>query len=115
MSMLAEFLDCTKNSRSLFTDTKISDSYVMQELNSHPVIFLSFLNVKGDTAEELFYQLELVIKEEFEKFLFLTQEESLPDIKKKHSIRFTNAYVRQGTVFRKRTVSAMPLQNYVKY
>lgn len=83
MSMLAEFLDCTKNSRSLFTDTKISDSYVMQELNSHPVIFLSFLNVKGDTAEELFYQLELVIKEEFEKFLFLTQEESLPDIKKK--------------------------------
>ena len=62
MSMLAEFLDCTKNSRSLFAETKISCSDAMQELNGHPVIFLSFLNVKGDTAEELLYQLEIVIK-----------------------------------------------------
>ena len=51
MSMLAEFLDCTKNSGDLFADTWISDSYVMEEMNQHPVIFLSFLNVKGDCPE----------------------------------------------------------------
>ena len=38
MSMLAEFLDCTKDSAALFADTRISGSYLMEELNRHPEI-----------------------------------------------------------------------------
>ncbi|MCI9174223.1 MAG: AAA family ATPase [Lachnospiraceae bacterium] len=102
MSMLAEFLDCTKNSRSLFAETKISCSDAMQELNGHPVIFLSFLNVKGDTAEELLYQLEIVIKEEYEKFLFLTCEEAFPDRKKQSFLQTYSSLCQPGNEIQKR-------------
>ena len=57
MSMLSEFLDCTKRSEDLFAGMKVSESFVMAELNKHPVIFVSFLNVKGDTADGMLYQL----------------------------------------------------------
>lgn len=47
MSMLAEFLDCTKDSSDLFCGTKITKSVHYKELNRYPVVFLSFLNVKA--------------------------------------------------------------------
>ncbi len=103
MSMLAEFLDCTKDSRALFIETKISGSHAMQEINNHPVIFLSFLNVKGDTANELLYQLEIVIKEEYEKFLFLIHEESLPEIKKRAFQQVYECLCQTGDEIRKKS------------
>lgn len=79
MSMLAEFLDCTKNAGELFAGTKISGSYVMQEMNEHPVIFLSFLNVKGDRAERMLDQLGATIKEEYKRFYEIINDGTLPD------------------------------------
>lgn len=71
MSMLAEFLDCTKKSADIFKGTKINDSPVVQEMNKHPVIFISFLNVKGDTAEDMLYQLAYVLEREYDKYHLL--------------------------------------------
>ena len=47
MTMLREFFDITKDSGELFKGLKISQTAYMQELNSRPVIFLSFKDCKG--------------------------------------------------------------------
>ena len=47
MTMLREFFDITKDSGELFKGLKISQTAHMQELNSRPVIFLSFKDCKG--------------------------------------------------------------------
>ena len=83
MSMLAEFLDCTKDSAALFADTRISGSYLMEELNRHPVIFLSFLNVKGDCADRMLDELRITLKQEYERYLPIVNDGSLPDVQKK--------------------------------
>lgn len=80
MSMLAEFLDCTKDSADLFAGTRISGSYVMEEMNRHPVIFLSFLNVKGGSAERMLDELRITLKREYERYLSVVNDGTLPDV-----------------------------------
>ena len=47
MTMLREFFDITKDSGELFEGLRINQTAYMQELNSRPVIFLSFKDCKG--------------------------------------------------------------------
>lgn len=47
MSMMAEFFDITKDSRTLFVGTYISKTSCVSEMNQYPVIFLTFKNCKG--------------------------------------------------------------------
>ena len=68
MSMLAEFLDCTKDSRMIFEGTKVSRTEWMVELNQHPVVFLSLLEIKSDTAEGMLWQLTGRIREEYKRY-----------------------------------------------
>lgn len=68
MSMLAEFLDCTKDSEALFEGTKISKSEVIDEINQYPVVFLSFLNVRGDTPHEMIQQLTVALRGEYARY-----------------------------------------------
>lgn len=68
MSMLAEFLDCTKDSEALFKGTKISKSEVIDEINQYPVVFLSFLNVRGDTPHEMIQQLTVALRGEYARY-----------------------------------------------
>lgn len=79
MSMLAEFLDCTKDSGDLFAGTRISNSYVMQEMNEHPVIFLSFLNLRGDCADRMLDQLGVALKGEYRRYYDIINDGTLPD------------------------------------
>lgn len=83
MSMLSEFLDCSKHSADLFTGMKVSESFVMAELNKHPVIFVSFLNVKGDTADGMLYQLMCTIREEYQRHLTALDDGTLSDSQRK--------------------------------
>lgn len=83
MSMLSEFLDCTKRSEDLFAGMKVSESFVMGEMNRHPVIFVSFLNVKGDTADGMLYQLKCVLREEYQRQLAVLDAGTLPDEQRK--------------------------------
>ena len=68
MSMLAEFLDCTRDSKAIFAGTKISRTEWMAELNQCPVIFLSLLEIKSDTAEGMLWQLSGRIREEDKRY-----------------------------------------------
>lgn len=79
MSMMAEFLDCTKQSEDVFAGTKVSRTDVMKEMNGYPVIFLSFLNVKGSTAGEMLYQLMDALRSEFYRYMSLSGDEKMPE------------------------------------
>lgn len=68
MSMLAEFLDCSKESSDIFAGTKIAASNWKKEMNQYPVIFLSFLNVKADNASSLYSALKVMIRAEYERY-----------------------------------------------
>ena len=83
MSMLAEFLDCTKDSGGIFKGTKISESKMMQKMNSHPVIFLSFLNVKAGSAAGMLYQLKNALQGEYERYYAVINDGTLSGTPKK--------------------------------
>lgn len=83
MSMLAEFLDCTKESEDIFKGTKIAKSSLSDEMNQHPVVFLSFLNVKADNAESLCYALKNTVRTEYERYYAMINDGRLSDFQKK--------------------------------
>lgn len=83
MSMLAEFLDCTKDSSDLFCGTKITKSVHYKELNRYPVVFLSFLNVKAGDAESLCYALKDTVRAEYERFYQMVNDGRLSEFQVK--------------------------------
>ena len=53
MTMLREFFDITKDSKALFTELEISKTRFIKEMNTWPVIFLSFKDCKGTKLDSL--------------------------------------------------------------
>lgn len=82
MSMLAEFLDLTKDSADIFAGTKISGSEWISEMNRHPVVFLSFLNVKADSALMMLFQLGRALRGEYERYSAIINGSELPEPEK---------------------------------
>ena len=82
MSMMAEFLDITKDSHDIFSDTAIMDTEFACEINQYPVIFLSFCNVKGSTRESLLMNLSEALLAEFRRYRFIWQEGKADDVLK---------------------------------
>ena len=83
MSMLAEFLDCTKDSMDIFEGTKIKESRFVGEMNQHPVVFLSFLNVKADNAKALCYYLKNTVQMEYERHYQRMNDGTISDFQTK--------------------------------
>lgn len=79
MSMLAEFLDCTKQSEDIFQETDVIRTTKVREMNQHPVIFLSFLNVKGCKAKEMLRWLYNTLASEYERYSFVIKSERLSE------------------------------------
>lgn len=48
MSMMAEFFDITKDSQTIFQDTAIMRTEYADQMNSYPVIYLTFADAKND-------------------------------------------------------------------
>lgn len=80
MSMLAEFLDCTKDSRDIFEGTAIMDTPFAGEMNAHPVVFISFLTVKGDNAEILLHNLFFILSEEYRRHQNIWKSKKLDEM-----------------------------------
>lgn len=70
MSMLANFLDITKNSKFLFEDKNIMQTALAHEMNQYPVIFVSFKNVKGE-KENAIKALKRALFDEYKRFDFI--------------------------------------------
>ena len=62
MTMLREFFDITKDSGELFEGLKISQTACMQELNSRPVIFLSFKDCKKSKLSSLLCIIDVLLQ-----------------------------------------------------
>jgi hypothetical protein len=75
MSMLAEFLDCTKDSREIFEGTEITDSRFAEEMNRHPVVFFTFHNVKGSTKGFLLRNLFQALYEYYGEEVYILIDE----------------------------------------
>ncbi|MBU3874877.1 ATP-binding protein [Faecalicatena sp. AGMB00832] len=67
MSMLAEFLDITKDSKAIFEGTEIMQTCYANEMNQFPVIFLSFKDAKGN-RNLLIKQVKLALLAEYQRF-----------------------------------------------
>lgn len=102
MSMLAEFLDCTKDSADIFAGTLISESDLMEEMNQHPVVFLSFLNVKAGSAERLIYELGAALRGEYERYIPVMNDGTLPDVQKNNFNRNYECLCRSGNEVEKK-------------
>ncbi|RGC52525.1 AAA family ATPase [Absiella sp. AM29-15] len=70
ISMLASFLDITKNTKSLFEDMNIMQTACANEINQYPVIFVSFKNVKGEKKDAV-KALKKTLIDEYKRFDFI--------------------------------------------
>lgn len=68
MTMLREFFDITKDSRDIFQGLKIMDTEYAGQINSRPVIYFTFKDCKGTTADEMFYLMKRQIYQEYLRY-----------------------------------------------
>lgn len=66
MAMLREFFDITKDSKAIFDGLAIMGTEYAKQINTRPVIFLTFKDCRARTAEEL---LVLIKKELYREYL----------------------------------------------
>lgn len=63
MSMMAEFFDITKDSRFIFRNTAIMNTEYANQINSYPVIYLTFANARLDLFQVKTYIRNRVMEE----------------------------------------------------
>ena len=68
MTMLRDFFDITKNSLDLFQGLAIMETEYGKQINSRPVIYFTFKDCKGDTAEDVFLLVKQKIYQEFLRY-----------------------------------------------
>ena len=93
MSMMAEFLDITKDSKNIFKDTNIMRSDKAECINQYPVIFISFKDVKG-SKKNFVRMLKKTILEEYRKYYFIIEQLNKLD---KSTIEFTIEELKKTT------------------
>lgn len=85
MTMLREFFDLTKDSRELFEGLAIMKTEYAEQINSRPVIYFTFKDCKGATADELmilvkrnlyqeYLRYEKLLRDKIDKSSFETQD-----------------------------------------
>lgn len=74
-TMLREFFDINVDSTAIFQGLKIMDTKYSDQMNSRPVIYMSFRNCKGKNMEFLTYQIRAELSREFNRFAELWEDE----------------------------------------
>jgi hypothetical protein len=69
MSMLREFIDITRDSKELFEGLDIMSTDCRTQMNSMPVIYLTFKNCSGNSYEELKLSLAKKMREEYIRYV----------------------------------------------
>ena len=68
MTMRRDFFDITEDSRDLFEGLAIMKTEYSAQINSRPVIYFTFKDCKGDTAEDVFLLVKQKIYQEFLRY-----------------------------------------------
>lgn len=79
MTMLREFFDITKNSRELFEGLAIMNTEYADQMNSRPVIYLTFKDCKGATADELMFIIKQKLYQEYLRYEKLLRDKMVKD------------------------------------
>lgn len=81
MTMLREFFDITKDSKSLFQGLYVEQQTCFEEINAYPTLFFSFRDCKG-SKRELIQSMKYNLMSEYQRYLFLQNGLSEYDQKK---------------------------------
>lgn len=73
MTMLREFFDLTRNSKAIFSGLNIMNTAYAEQINTRPVIYLTFKNGTGVTINDLCVSLAQAVKEEYFRYEALFQ------------------------------------------
>lgn len=65
MTMIREFFDITRDSSEIFQGQAIMDTEYAKQMNSRPVIYLTFKDCKGTTADQMFSFLKAELYREY--------------------------------------------------
>ena len=68
MTMLREFFDITADSKAIFDGLAIMNTEYADQINTRPVIFFTFKDCKGNSAESLLFDIGNVILGEYAKY-----------------------------------------------
>lgn len=68
MTMIREFFDITKDSREIFEGLAVMDTKHAEQINTRPVIYMTFKDCKGITAEELFALIRQELYREYRRY-----------------------------------------------
>lgn len=84
MSMLANFFDITKDSKSLFEGLEIAGypEICRQWMNQYPVLFLSFKDVDGSSFENALGLLKFTISQFCDTHAYLADGEQITDVQR---------------------------------
>lgn len=84
MSMLANFFDITKDSRSLFEGLEIAGypEICRQWMNQYPVLFLSFKDVDGSSFENALGLLKFTLSQFCDTHAYLADGEQITDVQR---------------------------------
>lgn len=72
MSMMAEFLDITKDSKDIFQDSQIMETEYAHEMNQWPIIFISFAGAKN-SKETVMSCIKQEILKEYKRYKHVLQ------------------------------------------
>lgn len=104
MSMLSYFFDNTCQSDKLFLGLDIThDEEVMAQMNTYPVIFLSFKDIKNNSWEDSFENLKWIISKMYKDKQSIVEK----NLKSQDDILYYNSII-------KRTASEVDYQNALK-
>ncbi|MCL1983015.1 MAG: AAA family ATPase [Clostridiales bacterium] len=68
MTTIREFFDITVDSKAIFEGLAIMNTKHASQINSRPVLYLSFKDCKADTAEEMLFQIAKAVAAEYDKY-----------------------------------------------
>ncbi len=74
MTMVREFFDITKDSKGIFDGMAIMDTEYADQINSRPVIYFTFKDCKGRTAEDLALVLKDSLYQEYLRYESIFRE-----------------------------------------
>lgn len=100
MSMLSEFFDIRKDSRTLFADLSITGEEKLCEewMNQYPAIFLSFKSVDGLNFAKAYEKLASVLSELYKEYLCLMESDKLDSFSKESFRQMVSQKASQGAV-----------------
>lgn len=79
MTMIRDFFDITKDSRKLFEGLEIMNTEYADQINSRPVIYFTFKECKGATADELLFIIKQKIYQEYLRYEKLLRDKMAED------------------------------------